>query len=416
MDFKELIVNAPNTCGVYLMRDVRKNIIYIGKARNLKKRISTYFSSGQKQVLKTFTLVNNIASVEYIKTTNEASALLLENALIKKYQPKYNISLKDDKSYPAIIITNEEFPRVFIGRPYKQTGDFKYYGPYPDAALLREAFKILRRIFKFRTCKNLPKESLPAARKACLYSKLNLCFAPCADRKTKLKYRQIINNVSLFLEGRYEELINSLTKKMFEAAKRKHFEEAKELRDEINALGSLFNIEDRAQNDLESLKKTLDLNKIPLRIEAFDISSIGESFKAGSLVSFCKGVADKSGYRRFKIKTVTGRDDYSCLEEVLNRRYSKLIREKASLPDLILIDGGKGHLSVGLEVLKRLRIDIPVISIAKENEIIFSTKKPSGVNLPRDSAALKLVQRIRDEAHRFAHSYNLLLRKKYLIK
>ena len=395
---------------MYIFKDARGQIIYIGKAKSLKKRVQSYFS--RELDAKTQIMVSKIAGLEYKLSPSESQAQILEAALIKEHQPQYNIDLKDDKSFPWIRITNEEFPIVSI---YRKKGERKddgslYYGPYTNVKLLRQAIKLVRRIFGFRSCKNMPD-------KACLYGRLNLCPAPCIGEITGSSYKEIIIRIKLFLESRYEELLGKLAQKMQQLAHEKKFEEAAKIRDQFNALSAIgqggtgFN----SQFGLEDLKILLKLDKLPERIEAFDISNISGQEATGSMVSFYKGVADKNNYRRFRIKSVAGIDDYGMLAEVVRRRYSRLVRENLSLPDLILIDGGRAHLLTAQKELEKLGLDVPLVSIAKEKENIYIKVKVKPVRFKSDTPGLNLIRRVRDEAHRFAVSYHHLLRRKKLI-
>ena len=407
---KEKIANLPQTSGVYIFKDAQGKIIYIGKAKSLKKRAQSYFTRDLST--KTQVMVAKIADLEYRLAPSEAQAQILEASLVKENQPQYNISLKDDKSFPWLRITNEEFPIVSIfRRKGRQKNDTSlYFGPYANVKLLRQALKIIRRIFGFRSCKTLPK-------KACLYGRLELCPAPCEGKISAGQYQEIIKDITLFLGSGQEALLEKLSLRMKEAASEHKFEEAAKIRDQINALTAVGRTRAGAPDfrGLKDLKKLLKLNKLPLRIEAFDISNIFGKEATGSMVSFYKGSADKDNYRRFRIKTVRAIDDYKMLAEVVGRRYSRAIAEKLPLPDLILIDGGRGHLLRAQKELKKLGLEIPLVSIAKEQENIYSNKRAGPINLKSDTPGLNLIRRIRDEAHRFALSYHHLLRRKKII-
>jgi excinuclease ABC subunit C len=358
-------------------------------------------------------MVAKIADIEYRLTPSEAQAQILEASLIKQYQPQYNISLKDDKTFPWIKISEEEFPIVSICRRKKAEAEDQasYFGAYTNVDLLRQAFKLMRRVFAFRSCKTLPKEP-------CLYYRLKLCPGPCVGKINSRQYKDIIYQIRMFLDYKYEELLDVLGRKMREAAAESRFEEAAKIRDQINALGAIGNSSARAisLNELEDLKSLVGLAHPPYRIEAFDISNIQGKSPCGSMVSFYKGKADKNNYRRFLIKTVSGIDDYRMIAEVVSRRYFRLVDERLKLPDLILIDGGKQHLLVALRELEKLKLNIPLISIAKDRENIYTKDKDNPIKLEADTPALNLIRRIRDEAHRFAISYHRLLRKKKLLK
>jgi len=407
---KEKVARLPESPGIYIFKDSAGKIIYIGKAKSLKKRVQTYFSRDLSA--KTQIMVGKIADLEYRLTPSEAQAQILEASLVKENQPQYNISLKDDKSFPLIRISDEDFPIVSLYRRKKAIAHdtARYFGPYTNVALLRQALKIIRRIFGFRSCKTLPN-------KVCLYGRIKLCPAPCEGKITPEKYREIIKNIILFLDSKQEALLEKLSLRMKETAGVHKFEEAAKIRDQINALTAIgqTRVSLGSFRESEDLKNLLKLEKLPLRIEAFDISNIYGKEATGSMVSFYKGFADKNNYRRFRIKSVSGINDYKMLAEVVERRYSRLMEEKLPLPDLILIDGGRSHLLTAQRELKKLGLEIPLVSIAKEQENIYTNKKAKPINLKSDTPGLNLIRRIRDEAHRFALSYHHLLRRKKII-
>jgi len=409
-NIKEKVRELPESPGVYLFKDAKGKIIYIGKAKYLKKRVQSYFS--RQLDSKAQAMVARISDLECRLAPSESQAQMQEAALIKKHQPQYNTTLKDDKTFPWIRISREEFPLISIARRKKSKGQdqAEYFGPYTNVDLLRQAFKLIRRIFSFRSCKKIPKQT-------CLYYRLKLCPAPCVGKINSSRYRDIIKEIKLFLDFRYEELINSLSSKMQEAAESENFEEAARVRDQINALGAVGNFSSTAAsyNELEDLKALLELDKIPERIEAFDISNIQGKSACGSMVSFYKGRADKNNYRRFRIRTVSGIDDYKMIAEIVNRRYCRLVKEQLALPDLILIDGGKQHLLVVQRELEKLNLAIPLASIAKDRENIYLRGKDYPVHLDSDTPALNLIRRIRDEAHRFAVTYHRILRRKKVL-
>jgi len=408
---KAKIKNLPDLTGVYLFKDAKGKIIYIGKAKSLRKRVASYF--GRPQTDKNQAMVAKISDLEHIITYTEMQAQILEAALIKEKQPHYNIDLKDDKSFPLIRISSEEFPTVSIARRAKpERGDFSlYFGPYPNTQMLRQAIKMIRRIFGFRSCKKLPRE-------ACLYYRLKLCPAPCIGRVNRKEYSAIIKNIIMFLGSRYEELINDLSHRMKELSAEKNFEQAAKIRDQINALSAIRQNRSFAAgfDELDGLKDLLRLKHLPERIEAFDISNISGAFATGSMVSFYKGEPDKNNYRRFRIKTAVGQpDDFKMMAEVVQRRYKRLKEEKLDQPDLVLIDGGKAHLSVAAAEIKKLNLSIPIASIAKDKENIYLLERKFPLHLKSDTPALNLIRRIRDEAHRFAVKYHHLLRRKKII-
>lgn len=409
------ILQAPDSCGVYLMRDCRCQVLYVGKAKSLRKRLLNYLPgiidgqanpAGRNLSDKTRALMSKVVDLEFRLTPNEEMALLLESSLIHALSPKYNISLKDDKSFPWVAISREEFPIVYLTRK-KKDALAQYFGPYTNAKLLKNALKIIRRSLGYRSCRNLPKQS-------CIYSRINLCPAPCAGKINSQEYGRIIQNIILILKGKKDLLINRLAKLMQEKSRAHDFEAAARLRDQIMVLNEMFSGSPgfSPQAELEDLKNRLGLEKIPERIEGFDISNFSGKQAVGSMVSFHFGLPDKKNYRRFRIKSFTGIDDYKMLAEVLSRRYNRLLKEEKALPNLLLIDGGKGHLAAALNELEKLKLKIPLLSIAKGKEHVFSSQKSGELNFPQDALAMNLIRRIRDEAHRFAVSYHRLLRKK----
>ena len=525
-------LEAPSVSGVYLWRNAENTVIYVGKAKNLKNRLSSYFA-GNKD-LKTRLLVSAAASIEYITTENEYEAFLLENNMIKKYSPRYNINLKDGKSYPVIRITNEDFPRLFKTRNILHDGS-TYFGPYPDAGALDSFIDTLYQIYPLRHCKVLRQRESP-----CLYYHIGQCKAPCCSRISKESYNEFFGEITRLLEGKGVETRKKLEEEMKRASKSLNFEKAARIRDGLSALSILqkqnvvegFDSEDRdyiayhregelvsftvlkiregkllgrdnyrvkslneedeligefmnvyysdkdevppsiyvptqrdyeivqewifrtlgsdsrlvvVDNDsekkhvaamnmafhnakedilrrlrergdfpaLEELAALLGLKKLPVRIEGFDIAHIGGKFPVASLVSFYNGNPDKKNYRYFRLKTTDGYiDDFQSMREATSRRYTRLLNEQADFPDLILIDGGIGQVNAVKGVLDLLELDIPVIALAEKNEEIWLPDATKAIMLPRRSDALRLLQRIRDETHRFATSRNQRLRTK----
>lgn len=411
MDIKKKIKKIPEIPGVYFFYDKGGRIIYIGKAANLKKRVASYYQKkpGESRIAL---LVSDADDIGYAAAASPEEALIYEASLIRKHNPKYNIALKDDKSYPFLKLTvKEAFPRLFITRERRRDGSL-YFGPYTNVKLLKKAVSMMKKIFPLRTCSKIPK-------KPCLGYHIGQCSGPCVNQGLKNYYDDIVGDLKLFLKGKKSELIKRLSKRMNALSERQEYEKALNIRGQIEAFSAVIEKGKRAvtmDSDLAQLKNTLNLRCIPSRIEAFDISNLGRQGAVGSMVTFFNGLPLKSDYRRFRIKTVEGVDDYSMMREVLNRRYSRLIKEKKKFPDLVIIDGGRGHLNVALDELDKLALVIPIISIAKDPERIFIKGKPSPIPLSGRSAAFKLIQRIRDEAHRFAISYQKILRKKTLLE
>ncbi len=395
----------PNKPGVYLFKDINRQIIYVGKALSLKKRVNSYFR-GKTENLKTRNLIKNLSYFEYILANSEAEALLYEAQLIKKHLPKYNILLKDDKAYPLLKLTVAElYPRLIVTRKEKNDGAL-YFGPYTDVSLLKEALQILRRRFPLRSCSRMPKQP-------CLYYHLKQCLAPCKKGLDTALYSQTVSELILFLKGNHAKLIAKLRKRMKYFSEHKLYEEAAVVRDQIYALSKIS--KDQKSNVFlnitQDLKDKLRFKKLPLNIDAFDVSNIFGSHSVGAAVRFKDGLPQKCNYRRFKIKSVDGIDDYAMMREIVLRRY-KNINEKEVLPDLIIIDGGRGHLNAAQGALKILKLNITIISIAKEKEEIFFIDRPKALILPPHDKSLKFIQRLRDEAHRFAISYHRALRRK----
>ncbi len=535
---EEKLKSLPDKPGVYLMLSKSGEIIYVGKATSLKNRVRSYFREGNVPV-KVLSMVQHINDIDYIVTDTEVEALILECNLIKKHRPKYNVVLKDDKTYPYIKITlNEPFPKIVITRRVKKDGA-KYFGPYTSSGSMNETIKLLRRLFPLRTCNNMDKQSRP-----CLNYHIKRCLAPCAGKVSSKDYKEMIDEIILFLEGKQERVIKNLKDKMEKSAENLEFEKAAELRDQIKAVEKVLEkqkivnateedqdvvafargqnevcvqvffirngkvvgrehyfldgtdnlsrkevmtifvkqyysrvadipqkillqepVEDRelieewlrekrkgkvtiqipqlgdklklvemvaknalllleeaqlfrkkktlaSEEALLELKTLLDLPSVPVRIECFDISNIQGTSTVGSMVVFEKAKPKSDQYRRFKITTVSGPDDFAALREMLYRRF-KRGAASTGLPDLVLIDGGKGQLSSAREAMKLLGFGhIPTFGIAEGEELLFTEGKKEPIRLPENSESLYLIQRIRDEAHRFAIMYHRQLRNR----
>jgi excinuclease ABC subunit C len=544
MPLKEQLKILPDRPGVYLFKDDVGRVVYVGKASSLRTRVSSYFSARNQLSGKAERLVDKINDFDAIVTDTEYEALILENDLIKKYRPVYNVRLKDDKTFPYLKIdVKSDWPTVRITRRFHKDGD-RYFGPFISVYSLRQTLNLIRKIFPFRSCnrKITGKDARP-----CLEYHLKSCTAPCIGAVSQQEYKDIIKEVILFLEGKQELVVHDLKKRMEEASKQLQYEKAALLRDEVRAVeqviesqkiavtirgdedaialaqtkdlayveiffirnnkltgrdyalldgirdeepsqimtsfvkqyyssapsipprillqypldepeiisGWLSNqrgasvdirvplrglkkqlmdiVDENARQGLalyqakqskmiesalvlEELKERLNLSKIPFRIEGYDISNIRGNQAVGSMAVFSKGIPKRAQYRIFRIKAVSGIDDYAMIKEVLKRRFkrSQNVDEKwAAMPDLVLIDGGKGHLNAALDVVRELDIhSIPITAIAKENEQVFTPGRTEPLNIPRTSAALHLLQRVRDEAHRFALGYHHKLRQK----
>lgn len=387
------------------MKSASGKVIYVGKAKNLKKRVKSYTRSNLNDE-KTYQLVENISDIDHILCSTQAQALILESALISEYKPKYNIVDKDDKSRPYIVITKEKFPRIYCARKKDIKNKDYFYGPYMNVKVINDALTLIRRIFAFRSCKKLPK-------KECLYSHLGLCAAPCAGKISATEYRKIVSDIKKILKGKRKSLFKSLENEMKELSKKNDFEKAVHIRDTLFALKSLYQGK-ISLPEVISLKGDLNLEKVPLHIEAVDISNLSGREAVGSLVVFMRAKPDKSQYRKFKIKTVIGPDDCNMVAEVVKRRFTRLVDENKPMPDLLLIDGGIAQTNAAFAELEKLSLKVDVIGLAKKNEEIWRPFAKKPIILPRDNPGLQLLQRIRDEAHRFAHKFHSVLRKKKL--
>ncbi len=420
----------PNRPGVYLMKDGQGRVIYVGKAKNLRHRVAHYFTRQAAQDRRTADLVRLIADFDYLEAETEVDALLMEARLIKDIQPRFNIELKDDKSFPYLQIRlREPYPRVEFTRSPRQRG-VKLYGPFTSARGLRAAIQVLQRIFKFRTCSLDidPGESNWRWYRPCILHSIGQCTAPCNLRVSPEDYREQIRQLRMVLEGKKNQLIQEMEAQMREAAAQLQFEKAARLRDDIRALQALQlrgELDKHVQPEVFvmnpkrgvlGLQKVLSLAKPPRVIEGFDIAHLQGSDAVGSLVTFLDGLPFKPGYRRFRIRTVSGVDDFAALREVLTRRYRRLLADPEGVtPDVVLIDGGKGQLHAARDAFVALGMEPPVLlALAKREELIFCLDRDEPLRLSRSSAALRLLQYVRDEAHRFAQHYHHLLRHKHL--
>ncbi|MGB4704098.1 MAG: excinuclease ABC subunit UvrC [Candidatus Saccharicenans sp.] len=528
---KEKVKKFPARPGIYFFKNRQGEIIYIGKARSLRDRVKSYFLPSPD--VKVQNILSETADVDYLLVSSEKEASFIENNYIQFYQPRFNLRLKDDKSFPFIKISlNEEFPGVYLCRRVEDDGA-RYFGPFSPADEARKLISFLTKIFKLRTCENTV---FRHRKRPCLEYDLKLCTAPCTGLISAAEYRENVSRALLLLEGKKLELYRELKKKMEQAAEELRFEEAARWRDALKALEGLketqrvistgkenldivgyhrqqteagflvfhmregrirhstgrileanagendeqllvrflkqlysstepaekilppFKLSSTLQSELQQalaaggrkltilhpqsrkhrvlldlaaqnaallfekikpesplteLQKQLGLNSLPRRIEGFDISTTSGTEPVGSLVVFIDGQPARSEYRKYRIKTVTGPDDYASLKEVITRRLTRLLSENRPLPNLIFVDGGKGQLNLALEVLSSLNLSkIPVCSLAKKEEVIFSIAHPEGLRLDPTSPALKLLQHIRDEAHRFAISFHRQRRMK----
>ena len=417
----------PHTPGVYLMKDRAGRVIYVGKAKDLRSRAGSYFLKAAAEDRRTAELVREIADIDFLPADSEVDALLVEARLVKDVQPKYNLDLKDDKTFPYLeIFIREDFPRVEFTREPNERGT-KLYGPFASAGSLRGAIQVLQKIFKFRTCSLDIDDGDDKWRwfRPCLLASINQCTAPCNLRISKEEYRKDIQRLRMFLEGNKKRLLKEMREEMAAAAKELKYEKAARLRDEINLLETLDNrgeLDEHAQPEvfyidpkkgLAGLKKVLGLAEQPRTIEGVDIAHLGGGETVASLVQFIDGLPFKPGYKRFKIRGVTGIDDFASIHEVVARRFRRLDEEGSIFPDLLLIDGGKGQLNAALAAFRELEITPPVLlSLAKREEEIYLPGAEEPLRLSRHAYALRLLQYVRDEAHRFAQHYHHILRRR----
>jgi len=529
---REIRKNLPEEPGIYKYLDEKDKVIYVGKAKNLKKRVTSYFTKHQGIDYKTQRLVSRIRNIHYTITNSEQEALILENSLIKQYQPRYNVMLKDGKTYPYIVIKNERFPRVFATRQKEKDGSF-YFGPYPSVKTMHSILDFIRKNFKLRTCNlALSEKNIQASKfKVCLEYHIGNCKAPCVAFQNEDEYNADIYAIKSILKGNYSELIAELKMRMKAAAENLQFEIAqefkekmeyiirykeratvvsenisrievitvrshedlsvinhfrilngiiiqthafevrkKEFQDEVDILSAgiskiaaesdefypevISNIQvpaaeelpfqvtvpirgDKAklvqlsernclsllrekilQTDanrrpefpevLNQLQKDLHLPTVPRHIECFDNSNFQGSFPVASMVVFKDGKPAKSEYRTFNIKTVEGINDFASMKEIVTRRYKRLQEEQLPFPDLVVVDGGKGQLSSAVEALRELGLDtkLPIIGIAKRLEEIYYKEDPVPVHISKKSASLKLLQHLRNEAHKTAITFH----------
>ena len=476
-NIRKKLSTLPHKPGIYLMRDRFSTVIYVGKARDLRKRVTQYFQPSRRLGwdLKFKALMEAICDFDFHIVRSEPEALLLESKLIKEFHPRYNVSFRDDKRYLMLKVNfNDPIPRFTLTR-LKQDDGARYFGPFPSSSALRSTLALVRRQYHLRGCRPLT----PSERdyRHCLYAHLKYCTAPCIANVTREQYLEQVKAACDFLEGQCAEMQEQLTGEMKKAAAAQEFERAADLRDllaDLRRTTKKVNRFERVpyslplaiepERDLAELGRALGLPAPPQRIEGIDISNISGTFKVASLVSFRQGRPDRANYRRFKLRTVEGQDDFASVAEVVRRRYTRLLKEAVpgiqqpevegtasaaqapppkveetapakpplrdasppaqvqqpvtgssapplSLPDLILIDGGKGQLSAACAELEKLGLShIPTIGLAKEFEEIYRPGEREPLRLSHESGALKLLQRVRDESHRFANTFNAQLR------
>jgi excinuclease ABC subunit C len=417
----------PTTPGVYLMKDGTGQVLYIGKAKNLRSRASHYFTKEGRENYRTRDLIPLIEDVDFIPCETEVDALLKENRLVKDIRPKFNKDLKDGKSFPYLQIrTREEYPRVEITRTPRRKG-VRLYGPFTSKGSLKAAVNVLQKVLKFRTCTLDIKQDDDRWRwfRPCLLYSIRQCTAPCNFRVSREEYRRQIKKLIFVMEGKRDRLVRRMERDMAAASDALNFEKAAKLRDEIVALGRLELRGDVKNDDqpevfpldpkkgLKGLKQVLGLKSTPRAIEGIDIAHLQGSDTVASLVSFLDGLPFKDMYRRYKIKSVQGVDDFASMREVVTRRFKRMDEDGSVFPDILLIDGGKGQLSAAMAAFESIGVTPPtVISLAKQEEEIFRPGERESIKLSKHSAALRLLQYVRDEAHRFAQHYHHTLRHK----
>jgi len=429
----EKITDFPKQPGVYLMKDARGRVLYVGKAVDLRSRVGQYFQPSADLGPKKEQMVAEVADVEFLPAESEVDALLTEARLIKDIHPRYNVRLTDDKTFPYLeITTREAFPGVYFTRTPSAKGT-KLYGPFQSAAGLRTAVGELQKIFRFRTCRLEIREDDPGRRyvRPCILYAIDRCTAPCAGHVDVETYRKDIARLRRFLEGKRARLIRELAREMKALSKDLRYEEAARVRDQlqaIEALGRRGRVADNLQPEVfaptfdpaEGMQALADLLEAPepiRAIEGVDIANLGPDEAVGGLVQFIDGRPLKAGYRRFRIKTVAGPNDVGMIREVVFRRFRRLRDELSVLPDLVLIDGGPAQLRAAAEAVEAAGADRPhLLSLAKREEEVYvlGRAEDEPLRLPRTSPALKILQAVRDEAHRFAQHYHHLLRRKAL--
>ncbi len=428
---REKIALFPKSPGVYLMKDAAGVVLYVGKAKDLRARVASYFQDSADLLGSRGPEIAHMAAkvvdIDFLECETEVDALLTENRLIKDIQPTYNERLRDDKSFPYLeITTGDDFPGVFVTRTPRIKGS-KLYGPFTSAGTLREAVNALQKVFRFRTCELDIRADDDKRRffRPCLLHSINQCTAPCADRISREAYAEDIERLKKFLSSKRSVVLRQMERDMQAAAARQEFEQAARLRDQIKALSSLsmagdprddvqpevFYIDPKA--GLERLAKVLELDAPPRIIEGVDIANLQGGESVGSLVCFIDGLAVKSGYKRFRIRSVEGQDDYAMIREVITRRYRHAGEGEELYPDVVLIDGGLGQLHAALEAFAEMFIRPPmVISLAKREEELYIQARSRPIKLARNDPGLRLLQSVRDEAHRFAQHYHHILRRK----
>ncbi|MHC5083254.1 MAG: excinuclease ABC subunit UvrC [Planctomycetota bacterium] len=428
---RETIRGFPASPGLYFMKNADDKVLYIGKAKNLRSRAGSYFQPGanlaESRGPKIVEMINQTAGVEYLQTESEVDAILQEARLIKDIHPPYNSDLKDAKSFPYLeITTRQEFPGVYITRQPENTRN-RLFGPFTNVGDLRAVLVVLQKIYRFRTCKLdiSTKDDKRRFFRPCILYNIKQCSAPCADKVTKEHYREQINDLTKFLKSKRSTVLRQLKKQMEAASAAMDFEGAAMYRDRLRLIENLDKrgtVDGNVQPEvfaadpteaLEKLRAALEVENPVRIIEGFDIAHLQGQETVASMVQFIDGKPFKEGYRRFKIRSVKGIDDYASLKEVVTRRYKRAMAGEELWPDLVLIDGGIGQLHAAEDAFIEMKAPIPTLaSIAKKDEIIYIHGKDQPLKLSAHSSVRKLIQYVRDESHRFAQHYHHILRKK----
>ncbi|MCP4481795.1 MAG: excinuclease ABC subunit UvrC [bacterium] len=426
-NIEKILTTLPITSGVYFFKDNKNNIIYIGKAKNLKKRVLSYFRKEHPD-FKTTVMIPHIRNIDFMQTNNEEEALLWENTLIKRFKPKYNIMLKDDKTYPYLKITNEKYPAIYATRQISDDGA-DYFGPYVDSGNLQQIIRLIKKIFPIRKCrKKLIKISRPS-----LNYFMGKCYAPCMGDLDESTYAKIIQDIKRFIKSDYKFLKKQWKLEINTCIKKQEFEKANILKERILTIEKLENFDIRVweiketdlhklskvyrarEEDLANLENILNIHRKINIIAGFDISTLGGKYSVGSRVVFQDSKPKKSMYRKYRIKTVSNEktNDFAMMQELIRRT---LQADDLHKIDLFVIDGGKGQLNIAISEMDLAHKKIPILSIAKKQEILFLPKQSNGIRLEEDSEALKLIRYVRDEAHRFAITYHKNIRKKNFLE
>jgi len=422
-EFTKQLRDLPHRPGVYLFRDRFHRVIYVGKAKDLHRRVGQYFHPSRRMGadLKTRALLESIAELETHGVKSEPEAILLEGRLIKEYRPRYNVSFRDDKRFLMVRVDMDEpFPKFQTTR-MKREDKARYFGPFAHSGALRQTLSLMRRKFGLRSCR----PEVPGERdyRHCLDHVIKNCSAPCVGRISREEYGERVKQACEFLEGKTQEMREDLKAAMKKAAERRDFEKAASLRNLVEDLKKTTRPAKRffrdlpttvvPERDLEILRDVLGLMAVPARIECFDISNISDTHSVASMVVFRDGRPSRPAYRRYRIQGVAGQDDVGCMAEVIRRRCARWKSEGSTPPDLIVVDGGKGQLGAAVRELREGGwAEVPAIGLAKQNEEIFRPGRPDPIVLPKENGAIRLLQRVRDEAHRVANGYHQLLMKK----